>query len=171
MSLRLRPILVTDEQAVRAAHEVMAVEGFTFGLGYEPGEPFAAYVDALDKKRGGVTLPGRWEHWVASTFLLAEVDGEIVGRSSIRFELNDFLAHEGGHIGYGVLPAVRRRGYATEILRQSLVIARDGGVERALLTCDDDNRASATIIERCGGVLESVVVGVERVRVRRYWIG
>ncbi len=169
--LRLRSLRVDDEPAFLAAHEEMAAEGFTFGLGYEQPEPFADYVEALEKKRSGVSLPGRWEHWVRSVFLVADVDGVIVGRASIRFELNDFLAYEGGHVGYGVLAAHRRRGYATEILRQSLAIARDHGVERALVTCDDDNAGSATVIERCGGVLDSTVTGAEGNQVRRYWIG
>jgi predicted acetyltransferase len=56
--------------------------------------------------------------------LVADVAGEIVGRTSIRHQLNDFLEREGRHIGYGVLPGHRRRGYATEIPRQSLVITR-----------------------------------------------
>ncbi|MGI8445981.1 MAG: hypothetical protein ACR2MP_02105 [Streptosporangiaceae bacterium] len=34
---------------------------------------------------------------------------------------------EGGYIGYCVLSGHRRRGYATGILRQSLVIARAHG--------------------------------------------
>jgi predicted acetyltransferase len=63
-------------------------------------------------------MPARWpgrsldlaEDRVPGTFLVAAVGGTIVGRISIRHELNDFLAHEGGHIGYGVLPRYRRRG-------------------------------------------------------------
>ena len=68
--------------------------------------------------------------------------------------LNDWLRLEGGHIGYGVLPGHRRRGYATEILRQSLVVARAHGVDRVLVTCDDDNAGSAAVIEANGGVLD-----------------
>jgi predicted acetyltransferase len=98
------------------------------------------------------------------------VGGQIVGRTSIRHELNEFLARFGGHIGYGVLDAHRRRGHATEILRQSLVIARARGVDRVLVTCDDDNVGSATVIERCGGVFESVVEGLDGIPIRRYWI-
>lgn len=168
--LTLRPLRLDDEAAFIAAHEEMAGEGFTFGLGYEAGESFVGYVGALEA-REGPNPPGRWSHWVRSSFLVAEVGGVIVGRSSIRFELNDFLAHEGGHIGYGVLAAHRRRGYATEILRQSILIAREEGVDRVLVTCDDDNTGSATVIERCGGVLDSVVTGAEGNHVRRYWIG
>jgi predicted acetyltransferase len=114
--------------AFRAACAAMAADGFTFGLGLEPGMPWSEYLKALDEQRAGVSLP---RGLVPGTFLVAEVAGEIVGRSSIRHALNDFLKREGGHIGYGVLPGHRRRGYATEILRQSLVIARANG-RRAL---------------------------------------
>jgi len=71
---------------------------------------------------------------VPATFLLARVGGDLVGRVSIRHELNDFLAEFGGHIGYAVRPQFRRRGHATEILRQALVVARGEGVERVLVT-------------------------------------
>ncbi len=47
----------------------------------------------------------------------------------------------------------------------SLGQARVLGLERVLVTCEDDNVASARTIERCGGVLEDVRQGM-----RRYWI-
>ncbi|MGO9082549.1 MAG: GNAT family N-acetyltransferase [Streptosporangiaceae bacterium] len=166
--LRLRPPRPEDEAAFRAAHEVMAAEGFTFGLSLEPGMRWEAYLATLDERRRGVRVPGGW---VSGTLLVADVAGQIVGRSSIRYELNDFLRREGGHIGYCVLPPGRRRGYATAILAQSLVIARAAGVDRVLVTCDDDNAGSRTVIERCGGRLENVVTGTpDGRRVRRYWI-
>lgn len=98
--------------------------------------PWPTYLAALEAHRRGVDLPaGR----VPDTFLVADVGGEIVGRASIRHELNEFLAGEGGHIGFGVLAERRRRGYGTEILRQSLVIARAVAIDRVLVTCDDEN--------------------------------
>jgi predicted acetyltransferase len=167
-ALRLRPLRTADEAAFRGAHRVMATEGFSFGLGLEPGMPWDAYLKYLEDARAGVGLaPGL----VPATFLVADVAGEIVGRSSIRHRLNDHLEREGGHIGYGVLPRQRRRGYATEILRQSLVIARAIGIERVLVICDDDNTGSAAVIEKCGGQLDSVIrLASQPTPVRRYWI-
>jgi predicted acetyltransferase len=165
--LRLRPPGSADEAAFAAAHQVLAAEGFTFGLGYEPGKPWAAYLKELEDHRHGRNLPARH---VPGTFLVAAVGHEIVGRTSVRFMLNDFLAERGGHVGYAVLPQHRRRGYATEILRQSLIIARAAGVGRVRVTCDEDNVGSRIVIESCGGMLDSVVNLAGVPPVMRFWI-
>jgi predicted acetyltransferase len=121
----------------------------------------------LKRIRTGAEVP---DGWVPETFLAAEVAGQLVGRASIRHRLNQWLAQWGGHIGYAVRPAFRRRGYATAILRQSLPIANDLGIQRVLVVCDEANVGSARVIERCGGVLESVVVGEDgSTGKRRYW--
>src|SRR4051812_17233101 len=114
--LRLRPLRREDQQAFAAAQRSMVADDFAFGFDFDDTTPWGPYLDALDRQRRGLDLP---PDRVPATFLVADVGGEIVGRASIRHELNDFLAREGGHIGYCVLAAHRRRGYATEILRQS----------------------------------------------------
>jgi predicted acetyltransferase len=164
--LRLRPPRLDDDEQFAAAHRALAKEGFTFGFNYEPGGSWDAYLQRLDGQRRGEGLPAEW---VPTTFLVADVDGRIVGRASIRHELTERLIVEGGHIGYAVLLEHRRRGYATEMLRQSLVVARALGVERVLVTCDDDNLGSATVIERCGGRFDSLTAE-DGHAVRRYWI-
>ena len=167
-SLRLRPLRVDDEESFRAAHQALQGDDFPFGLGYTDGMSWAAYLDQLGSFQVGVEL---WTGFVPATFLVAEVGGELVGRVSIRHELNEFLDRVGGHIGFCVVPNARRRGYATEILRRSVVMARDLGIERILVTCAETNVGSATVIERCGGVLESVVQTENSPPTRRYWIG
>ena len=97
-------------------------------------------------------------------------DGQVVGRVSIRHELNDWLQTYGGHIGYAVRPAYRRRGIATEILRRSLPIARSAGLDRVLLICDESNVGSIRTIESCGGLLEGPGVEQDAVPTLRYWI-
>ncbi len=100
------------------------------------------------------------------------VDGDTyIGRASVRHELNDNLRRIGGHIGYQIRPAMRRRGYGKEILRLALPYAREIGLARVLVTCDEDNVGSKKIIEANGGVFENAVEKPDSgVRTLRYWI-
>ena len=167
MDLRLRPYALDDESAARRADRIVAAEDSTFLLGFEPDMSWGEFLQVVDDQRRGLNLS---KDRVRAEQLAATVEGNLVGRASVRFALNEFLANEGGHIGYVVLPEYRRRGYATEILRQSLVIARAGGVEEVLMYCSDANVASYTVIERCGGVLDEVIANVDEPPRRRYWI-
>ena len=168
MPLRLRALRAEDEREALAAQDELRPEGFAFLLGWEPGMAWPEYLGKRERHRRSLDLT---PPWVASTFLVAEVDGALVGRISIRHELSDYLAEAGGHIGYAVRPHFRRRGYATEILRQGLLVARSLGIEAVLVTCDEGNCASARVIERLGGVLEDVRQDPRGgPRKRRYWI-
>jgi predicted acetyltransferase len=96
-------------------------------------------------------------------------DDQVLGAIVLRYELNDHLLAEGGHIGYGVRPKARHRGLATWALGQMLAEARTLDLERVLVVCAAENIASARTIERCGGVLEDVHQS-EHGSLRRYWI-
>ena len=166
--LLLRPLGPDDEAQARAAHAELAADGFGFLMFERDGESWSDYLARIEGHRRGHDLE---ERMVPSTFLVAEVDGEIVGRASVRHELNDFLATWGGHVGYGVRPAHRRRGHATAILRGCLEVCREHGIEQALVTCDVDNVGSAAVIEACGGVPDGVAPATESVVAkRRYWV-
>jgi predicted acetyltransferase len=168
MTLRLRPYNASDEPAALAIQEAMLSDRFPFLLDWENLKSWSAFLKSIEEQRQGLN-PSTYR--VRGCQLAAVVDGVLVGRSSLRFELNEFFAQKGGHVGYGVAPAHRHKGYATEILRQSLVILRAEGIERVLVTCADDNLGSARTIERNGGVLESIVpLEGEDVGLRRYWI-
>ncbi|BEP14910.1 GNAT family N-acetyltransferase [Acidothermaceae bacterium B102] len=167
--LTIRPLGPYDEAEALLAQAELADGDFPFLLDDTPGQSWERYVERLEEVRQGIDLaPDR----VAATFLVGEVDGHLIGRVSIRHELNDFLAAYGGHIGYAVRPAYRRRGYATELLRHGLAVAKGVGITRALLTCDVGNEGSERTITACGGVLENIVEMPDGGGARaRYWIG
>lgn len=91
--------------------------------------------------------------WVSATNLWYVEGDEFLGRLSIRHQLTESLRRVGGHIGYEVRPSARRRGYATDMLRRALPLARDLGIDPALVTCDTVNVASRKVIEHNGGRL------------------
>jgi len=106
----------------------------------------------------------------ADQYWIADDAGVLVGFLQLRHMLNDFLLHQGGHIGYSVRVSRRREGHASRALGLALDRCRDLGIERVLVTCDDDNLPSAKTIESQGGVLEDTRIADDGHLVRRYWI-
>jgi predicted acetyltransferase len=168
--LELRPLRETDEESFRAAVREFEAEvpPWQFAFEFEEAESFPDYVRMLETWSRGENIS---ERFVPNTFFVGVVDGVIVGRLSLRHRLNDFLRREGGHIGYGVVPSHRRKGYATAMLRLALPHCARLGIARALLTCDVENHASRQVIERCGGVFERITDYADMpVQKRHYWI-
>ena len=110
--------------------------------------------------------------WVkGDTFIALDGDGEMVGVINVRHGLNEALEKIGGHIGFSVRPDRRRRGYAIEMLGLALAYCREElGLERVLITCYDDNAASARTILHYKATLENKVADPEGRLVRRYWV-
>ncbi|MEY4398500.1 MAG: hypothetical protein RLZ53_1076 [Actinomycetota bacterium] len=167
--LELRFPVPADEAVLRAAYAELESEGhdgfLLNGFQDDPADFNGWLVRVKDHHLGQNLAQGS----VPASFYLGVADGEIVGRVSIRHELNDFLFNFGGHIGYMVRPRHRRKGHATEMLRQAKAIAKALGIASALVTCNDDNLGSVTVIESQGGVLENIVDENGRA-LRRYWI-
>jgi len=159
-----------EEEEFLRAHHATTPDVPSFLHYYEEGMPYLGYLELLERHARGEGLP---RGHVPSTFLFAFDGSRIVGRVSIRHALNGFLLRLGGHIGYAVVPEFRRRGYATEMLRQAVEIARARlGITPVLVTCDDDNVGSIRTIEKNGGRLEDVISGPDLVKPkRRYWVG
>jgi len=135
---------------------------------------------------GAMRLHGRsYEKWLDDTltarshapegevestaYYFVDRGGRVLGAIALRHELNDYLLHYAGHIGYGLRPSCRGKGLAPYMLALCLEKARERGLTRVLVTCDDRNLASAGTIEACGGELENKVKE-EGNLVRRYWI-
>ncbi|WGM20513.1 GNAT family N-acetyltransferase [Paenarthrobacter sp. OM7] len=141
--------------------------GLFAGDDVSTAEGFAAWVRKLADAEHAQEVNGI----VPCTFRWITEDSRYVGSIAFRHYLTPSLLNSGGHIGYGVRPSDRGRGVATWALREMCSsLAAGGGPERVLLTCDDNNAASARTIERSGGVLEDVRLDGEGKAFRRYWI-
>ena len=105
-----------------------------------------------------------------TTFFCLDVDRNIfVGAVNIRHYLTEEMLVNAGHIGDGIRPSERRKGYATAMIGLALEEAKKLGIHRVLMCCDKENIASAKSIINNGGILENEVV-VNGVTEQRYWI-
>ena len=128
------------------------------------------WIDYVEKHKDPQTVP---EGRVPSTqcIFVREEDSKIVGMIDIRHHLNEFLEMFGGHIGYSVAPSERRKGYATQMLKEALSVCKDLGIRKVLITCIKDNEGSRRTILNNGGMYESTVYEPdENVFLERYWI-
>ena len=89
------------------------------------------------------------------TFLLVrENDNKIVGTINVRWNLNDAMLRFGGHIGYGIRPTERRKGYNKINLYLGMMEAKKVGLEKVMLDCDVNNLGSDRTLKALGGKLE-----------------
>jgi predicted acetyltransferase len=131
-------------------------------------QSFEEFVQEFLDYSKGKNLP---EDRVPATMFWIVDQDEVIGRLQIRHELNDYLHNFGGHIGYYIKPSKRKMGYGKKALSQGLIEAKKLGLERVLITTDDENIGSQRIIEANGGVLENKVEqGEGESLLRRYWI-
>ena len=164
--LELRAFRDSDESVALRGEAALATSPAPFLLDYDDSQAFSTWVGKMAAyERGDVP-----EDRVRSSFLAACVDGTIVGRLSVRYELNDFLRDFGGHLGYAVLPEFRRRGYAVEILKAGIALLASHGISPVLIAIRDDNLASLGVAERCGAVFESSVINPKGERMLRLWL-
>ena len=169
LQLEIRQLGPDDEAAFLAGVESWAGEDpawhtfiWTEGMTHE------AHLQRLSDDFHGRNLEdGRVSH----TMLYGFLDGVIVGRCSIRHELNDYLREWGGHLGYGVAPEFRKRGFGQQLFRAGREHLRSLGTEKAFMTCDKDNPASRKMIEGAGGVLQDEVIDPnDQKAILRFWV-
>ena len=136
-------------------------------LAWEAADFAALVMRLLSSQEADNVEDGFVEH---VTFWMVDDERELVGVANLRLRLNKELVHSGGHVGYGVRPSMRNRGYATQLLAMTLHEAKRLGIRRVLVCCDQDNPASARVIRKNGGVFESEVEHQTGSMVDRYWI-
>jgi predicted acetyltransferase len=106
----------------------------------------------------------------AEQFMLVyEGERRILGMINFRHYLNDYLAEYGGHIGYGIRPSQRQKGYGKVMLSLCLEKCCEFGLDKVLITCDVTNEGSRRTIIGNGGAFECQTKEGDEI-LERYWV-
>lgn len=140
-------------------------DGSPWAIFKNDSDDFDYYLENLEVKEGNP------RGYVPDTTLFClDTDRNIfVGAVNIRHYLNEKLIVSGGHIGDGIRPSERRKGYATAMIGLALKECKKLRIDRVLMCCNKDNIGSAKSIIKNGGVLENEVMEDGK-PVQRYWI-
>lgn len=156
---------------IRAYRQAFIDDGghFNGDSGLRKFEDINAWIEQCNFMENKETVPN--PNWVeAEQFMLVnEGENRILGMINFRHYLNDYLAEYAGHIGYGVCPSERRKGYAKVMLSLCLNKCHERGLDKVLITCDEDNEASRRAILACGGVFDRKAIEDKEI-LERYWI-
>jgi predicted acetyltransferase len=156
MAQLIPPTTAVRDSYLAGETEAATQEGLPTDWLQEAAADFASFVE---RRR---TLREVWDVPVTERWF---VDGnDYLGTVIIRHHLPPALERAGGHLGYHVVPGHRRRGHATQMLAEALVVCQQLGLRQVLVTCPPDNVGSRRVIEANGGVLDRIVDGEAR-----YW--
>lgn len=105
-------------------------------------------------------------------FVVRENDNKIIGMINVRYNISeDKLKTWASHIGYGIRPTERKKGYAKIALYLALLEEQKLGEKDVRLECTVDNIGSNKTILSLGGVLEKTELDVyDNKMTNYYWI-
>jgi predicted acetyltransferase len=86
--------------------------------------------------------------------LFAFIDDKLIGKVIVRRDVETESLKSPGHIGFGITPKYRGKGYGAFLLRNALLRCQNMGLKKVLVVCNDSNIASLKIIQKLGGSLE-----------------
>lgn len=149
----VRPTIKLKKKALEYRQEHFDNNEFIIN-GSELFDKIDSYEEWLIAVNNNTSIKTVNKNWVVTdTFFALDENNEIVGIIDFRHTLNEFLK-DFGHCGYSVRPSKRNNGYATEMLRQIIIIAKNVGLKELQLSVERDNYPSIKTIIKNGGVKE-----------------
>jgi len=148
----VKPTIEYKDQAIQYIKEHIEYGSHINGCGGLDRyiEDYEGWLDKIDYE---YTMEPTEKRVPAETYFLVRYsDNKIIGMINIRLCLNDNLEKRGGHIGYGIRPTERRKGYNKINLYLGLLVCKRHGISVVKLDCDEDNLGSKKTMEALGGI-------------------
>jgi predicted acetyltransferase len=164
----IKPSIEYKDTFIDGLKEYQSEGGFPTVNAEDRRYKFSEYVDRLNSE----FIEGYGDKEKIHLEHLWFVDGKkYIGTVLLRHQLNEDLLNIGGNITYEIRPSERRRGYGKKMLELALLVVKERGFDKVLITCNEDNIASKKIIEANGGIQDKPFFeeGM-RVKKLRYWI-
>lgn len=171
-SVRLVVPTMEYEKEIQAFRQEFVMNGGDMDgcLSLRRMENIAEWIKQVEDCSKSETCPAKWVPQTQYIYV-RETDNKVVGVIQIRHYFNEFLEKYAGHIGYSVCHSERRKGYATQMLRDVLPECVKLGLDKILVCCLEDNEGSRRTILNNGGIYESTVYEPDgKVNLERYWI-
>lgn len=154
----ISPALELKEKALEYREEHFAYgETTIYGSElFDKTDSYEEWLSAVTRNTSPLTVS---ENWVVTDtfFAVREKDRKIIGMIDLRHTLNDFLK-DLGNCGYSVRPLERKQGYAAEMLRQLLLVAKAAGILKLHLSVERDNTASVKVIRKTAACMSAVLL-------------
>ena len=163
----LRKLTLKDEKKYMAYIKAWKDEDIVPHALDANGLAYDLFIDQLNMREQGLYEPKT--NVPDELYVMVNQQDDFIGVISLRAYLNEHLLAYDGHIGYGIHPKHRKKGYAKVMLKLALDIYKKRQILKVLVTCNEENIASKKVIESCHGVLENKVYKTDGY-ILRYWI-
>ena len=141
-------------------------ERYPFVMDFEH-QPFDLLIQRLGDLAKGRNVP---EGAVINhTYWLVD-NRELIGVANLRPELSPAIAKIGGHIGLGIRPSFRGKGYSKVLLQLTLEKASEFGLQQVSVHAYQDNYASIAMLKSCEATLDSYINDSNNQQVARFTI-
>ncbi len=145
----IEPSLIYKESFLEFAQDVKNTGYESYGLYTKAEEDFEEFVTDLTNSSKGINIQKGWSP--CSSYWLIDDSCEVVGVIRIRHRVDSDYLQMIGHIGYEIKSCRRKEGFGSKLLELGLAEAGKLGLEKVLITCNEDNIGSLRIIEKFNG--------------------
>lgn len=167
-----KPSEIYKESLLEALTEFHAEGRYCFLKHEKLRDDFENIIKGLSARQGPMHRPfPSWAEPVPETELWLVKGHKYIGSIQIRHRINWHLEKWGGHVNFFIRPSMRGKGFGKKMLQKAIPYMLHLGIEKALLTCEPENKAAQAVIEFCGGKYQDTLPATDKFPKRmRYWL-